>query len=347
MFGPWGGHRVRIGLVCGLAAVVVLALPVRYQVAGLSMAPCFMPGDVVATGLFPWIDRWRVPRRHACWTCRAPDGTTAIKRVAAAGGQKVAIVDGDLSVDGRVDPPPPGVFFQRACVVGRFSPEAFRTDGLGGKSLWTSEGIDIFDDAPFAPDERRLLLPVRDVGVAVITRHRSSARAPPIRSIIVGVGERSVAFRCPPRGRYMLLAGRLDGHLVASAWPIPQFPLLQQIPQSSHGRLDADASRQLPIPGVPDGWRIVSPWEMSADASTPTMTVRCPSDESALATATECLESIIVWRDVHHRPPADGAASWELRDDEFFLLGDFPSGSVDSRRWGPLPRTAMLHEIRP
>jgi type IV secretory pathway protease TraF len=31
-------------------------------------------------------------------------------------------------------------------------------------------------------------------------------------------------------------------------------------------------------------------------------------------------------------------AEWRLGPDEFFVLGDFPSASRDSRHWGPLGR---------
>ncbi|NBW86953.1 MAG: hypothetical protein EBR23_09040 [Planctomycetia bacterium] len=54
-----------------------------------------------------------------------------------------------------------------------------------------------------------------------------------------------------------------------------------------------------------------------------------------------------LWRDVLHRPAADGRDAWRLRRDEFFVLGDFPSGSIDGRQWGPLHRAALRHRVGP
>jgi type IV secretory pathway protease TraF len=58
--------------------------------------------------------------------------------------------------------------------------------------------------------------------------------------------------------------------------------------------------------------------------------------------ADAMIERIVVWRDILHRPGADGMVEWRLGPDVFFVLGDFPSGSRDSRHWGPLERS-MLH----
>jgi hypothetical protein len=48
---------------------------------------------------------------------------------------------------------------------------------------------------------------------------------------------------------------------------------------------------------------------------------------------------------VHLRPAADGVASWQLDADSWLVLGDFPTGSIDSRRWGPLPTAAFRCRI--
>jgi hypothetical protein len=60
-----------------------------------------------------------------------------------------------------------------------------------------------------------------------------------------------------------------------------------------------------------------------------------PVDRGA---ADAMIDRVAVWRDILHRPAADGVVEWRLGTDQAFVLGDFPSGSRDSRHWGPLSR---------
>ena len=57
------------------------------------------------------------------------------------------------------------------------------------------------------------------------------------------------------------------------------------------------------------------------------------------------VEQVGTWRDHHDLPAADGVTRWRLGGNEFFLLGDFPSGSRDSLHFGPLPRSALRHRV--
>jgi type IV secretory pathway protease TraF len=59
------------------------------------------------------------------------------------------------------------------------------------------------------------------------------------------------------------------------------------------------------------------------------------------------IERMAVWRDILHRPAADGVVEWRLGSHAFFVLGDFPSGSRDSRRWGPLGRSMLRSRAQP
>jgi type IV secretory pathway protease TraF len=59
------------------------------------------------------------------------------------------------------------------------------------------------------------------------------------------------------------------------------------------------------------------------------------------------IELIVVWRDILHRTAADGVPEWRLGPDAYFVLGDFPSGSRDSRHWGPLKRSSLRSPATP
>jgi hypothetical protein len=61
--------------------------------------------------------------------------------------------------------------------------------------------------------------------------------------------------------------------------------------------------------------------------------------------AETLIEQVAVWRDLLHRPAADGVVEWRIGSDAFFVLGDFPSGSRDSRHWNPLGRGSLRHRV--
>jgi hypothetical protein len=63
--------------------------------------------------------------------------------------------------------------------------------------------------------------------------------------------------------------------------------------------------------------------------------------------AETLIERVTVWRDILHRPAADGVVEWRVGSDAFFVFGDFPSGSRDSRHWGPLGRGMLRYRAAP
>ena len=65
------------------------------------MAPGLVPGDVVRSGPQPLLDHLRLPRRFERWVLEATEGEAAIKRIVGLPGERVAVTDGDLVVDGR------------------------------------------------------------------------------------------------------------------------------------------------------------------------------------------------------------------------------------------------------
>ena len=373
------GHRgVRLrsaagiaATLCGLAVLYGLAAfipPRRYEVDGLSMAPGLLPGDVVGTGWCPLLDRLRRPQRYERWILTSPDGTPAIKRIVGLPGETVSIRDGDLAIGGRTILTPPHVLAQVASSVAEASIASVTDAPTSDAWQRTVSMPGVLDDAAFAPAERRMLLPVRDVGLAAVIRIRespassvsatASASATVSASPSVGVRVRVrvrvggfvIPWQIKAAGRYGLIAGRLDGHLVGAVWPL----------EDGDGRPEHHHSCLPPLP--PTTWDVAQPWPEGigpeADAAPPSLGLRLDDaglDDAGLdATggagrdkADALIEQVVVWRDLLHRPAADGVVEWRLGPGAFLVLGDFPSGSRDSRHWDPLDRAALRSRAMP
>lgn len=296
------------------AACGWLALPWSWEVAGVSMAPGLPAGSVVHSGWFPALDRWRGPGRFERWVVVSPDGTTAVKRVVGLPGESIAMAQGDLEVDGRTVLKSPQVLAQQAVAV----PAAVHR---AGPAATLSFDGDVFDDVPFAPGERRLLTVVRDAGLVAVV---NLAEGDSVTATLHTTGAaRTVSMRGLPPGRSVVVMGRLDGHLVAAAWPLV-----------SSGGDD-------PLAGAPAAWGLARPWE--GDESVTALEIAVVRS-SAPATAA-AIERVAAWRDVHYGPSAGGQERWALGAGQWFLLGDFPSGSRDSRHWGPLERHRLSCRI--
>jgi hypothetical protein len=307
-----------------LFALAVVAAPRRHEVDGLSMAPALRPGDVVSSGWLPQADRLRAPMRFDRWLLATPDGTPILKRIVGLPGETVRVVDGDLVINENPVLTPPPILAEVASVVGA-------CDSGPGRWQRAFAHERVYDDAVFAPDESRRLLPVSDIGLAAVIDARSHA---PLTAAL-RVGSRAIRWSLPT-GRFALVAGRLDGHLVAVAWSLGNSP-------ATTGRSALPAH-------PPAAWQIAELWtESDRSDSTVPLGLSLMTDGRSLdpAATDRCLEWCIVWRDVLHRVPPDGTASWRAGPGEVFVLGDFPSGSRDSRHWGPLPTTALRHRLLP
>lgn len=322
----------RIAVVVAVAAAVVgglVATPRRYEVDGVSMGPGLLPGDVVATGWLPDLDRQRAPRRFDRWIVRLPDGSTGLKRITGLPGERVAFVAGDLEVDGGRELKSPRQLAELGSVV-EVGPRHAAEDGTTGH--WSRPGSVVLDDAPFATAEvARILLPVHDVGAAAVVTVPAGIGTGRVR---VQAGLLAVTWKLAAPGRYAVAAGRLDGHAVAAAWPLPAGADTHEIGRSC-----------LP-PGAPDRWDVVRPWpptgaEGGDDDQGPALAIAV----SGATQLTTVIDRVTVWRDIHYRPAADGVAQWAVGGEAFFLLGDFPSGSRDSRHFGSLSRAALRHRV--
>lgn len=277
------------------------------------MAPALMPGDVVSTGWLPAADRLRTPARFERWLVVAPDGTDAVKRVVGLPGEAVTIRDGDLVVDGTAVLKGPSILAETAVPI-----DAAVAVQDSHATLPPDE---VLDDVAFTREVNRSLETVRDAGlVASLSTGTAAAR---LRATIDGA---AVEWRLPAAAEVRVVAGRLDGHLVAVAWR----------DRAAH----APADRRSGLPSrVPDAWSFAT---------------TCPVDR-AQAARPECgiavtgdarIDHAAGWRDVHLRPATDGNASWQLAAGSYLVFGDFPTGSIDSRQWGPLRITSVRCRIR-
>jgi len=332
-----------VAVLCGLA---VLAPPARYEVDGVSMAPGLLPGDVVETDWFPAFDRLRRPQRCERWILASPDGSPAIKRIAGLPGETISIRDGDLAIDGHTCLALPHLLAERASPVPEAAIGAASVDDADARWHRTVSLPSIFDDAEFAPAERRMLLPVHDVGLAAVIRVRALPPGNTAIRVRVRVDDAVIPWRIKASGRYAVVAGRLDGHLVGVAWPI------------ADGVGRQENTRSCLPPQAPATWDIVRPWSDGSpsagdaddgDGSRHALSLGLTSAEVLVsrADADAMIEHVAVWRDVLHRPAADGVVEWRLGPDAFFVLGDFPSGSRDSRHWGPLGRSMLRSRAQP
>ena len=200
---------------------------------------------------------------------------------------------------------------------------------------------EVLDDAAVAPRERRLLLPVRDGGLAAIVR--VDRGAPPL-DVRIRVGSVAIRWRLHPAGRHAFTAGLVDGHVVGATWPLPDRPA-------------AAAGGSSPLPPMPPAhWDVLLPIDGPATGESPDDT-RAPELEITIEPSAGAApvdpsrglscERLWRWRDVLHRPAADGVAEWRLGRDEFLLLGDHATGSRDSRHFGPMGRRSLLQRVVP
>lgn len=299
-------------LATAVAAGAILVRPARYEVEGLSMAPGLMPGDVVASGWLPAADRLRRPRRFERWIVVPPNGGSAIKRVVGLPQETVAIRGGDLVVNDAVVRKEPA---ELAAVA---IPMTLPLEG--GKQHARLPADEVLDDDAFATEVNRPLEVVRDLGLITVLETGTAAAL-----ATVVLGDATLRWRLPPQARIRLIAGRLDGHHVAVAW---------------RDRTAATATDRRPgFPSaVPAAWSFAEPCHDPREATAPRCDVHV-SDEARI-------DEAVAWRDVHLRPAADGTASWRLDAGSYLVLGDFPSGSIDSRTWGPLQSASLRHRVR-
>ena len=315
----WGRPTVTSVIVAvGVVALLAAVRPLVYEVDGVSMAPGLVPGDRVTSGPFPWLDRLHGPRRFERWVLATADGAAAIKRVVGLPGERVSIAAGELAIDGMTVLKGPRLLAAVGVPVAA---------GPSAAAWWSMAAGEILDDMACDAGKSVVLRPVRDVGfAAVVTVETPSGGNVRGRAT---VGRTAVTWQLTA-GRHAIVAGRLDGHVVAVAWRLPAAaPVL--------------AGRSCLPPEPPSRWSAAVPWA-EADSTTGQSPPLALTIEPAVG-STARIERVDRWRDVLFRPAADGVTEWHLATDTVFTLGDHPASSRDSRHWGPVPLTALRHRV--
>ena len=294
--------------------------PTRYSVEGLSMAPGLMPGDEVVGQEWGICAAWRNPARGEVWVLRAPDGSLALKRVAGLPREVLRIVDGDLLAAGEPVVRSPAMVAPQVTLLSRHAQRP------AGHSIAGEFPQPILDGAEFAPDEQRWLEPVPDGGICAVVSLPGVAGKEGLGRVCLGIDGQSVEWSVPQARRLAVVAGRLDGCFVASCWEVAG---------------EAAAGTSAWPAGAPAAWSVREPWPRGTEPCARfSLQIDLPAGVADASAAG--IEEFVFWRDVHLLPPENGTTTWQVGPKAFFMLGDFPAGSRDSRHWGPLGRECLL-----
>jgi signal peptidase I len=372
-------HRLLLVIlaVLGLAVIGLRAIQLdgsSMQVVGWSMAPGLSDGDRILAQRLAG-----PPGRLSRVVCRLSHGDV-VKRLVGYGGERITCSQGELTVDGRLLQKTPQQLAELGTILadtfanpaGERQPDnaVWRQDDDGwewsaresGATDWLAcsgpdgvcgvRGVSPalrFDDAPWLPAESRRLETVRDRGIAAIIEITVPVDAAVEIRLRHPVGMASTRVR--GAGRLAVVAGQLDGRLVAAAWPIHPDPTRSE----TRDRL-CSPPRRWSLGGIASGWPAV--WPAARDqGDRPEMDVMVAGSGYAIGlrlTATRgtvegrsCharVRRVALWRDVHWLP-VPGNEVCEIPAGHVFLLGDCPSASRDSRHWGAVPEAAVLGKV--
>jgi len=371
-------------LAIGLRTWLVIGLIEPVTVAGSSMVPTLQGGDRL------WIDRtallWRHPERWEIVVARNPSDASelCIKRIVGLPGERVALRDGDVLIDGAVVVK--SVDEQLAlrqwvyCTSqNRLKMPAFSAAG----TLPQDSGIDSYSEAGEGASDGRWQPEVatRWRLDGSVWRHRAQPsdgidwlcyehpRSEPITDdVTLNLGltrrlnlvdEFMFAAELHARGNGSLRLAIDDGTATAEVTlRLPEGELtvveskrhsfVVQMSARSRERLlrgevqleftNFDQQLLLVIDGRVELRR---PWPRTTAAGTAR-----PVSIGAQGLDVQ-LTDLTLYRDIYHSSHAVGtppplSARWQLGPDEYFLLGDNSPVSLDSRLWGPVPRSLLI-----
>ncbi len=262
-----------------------------------------------------------------------------VKRIAGLPGERIAIQDGDLWIDGQRFQKDLTQFLQQAILVGHW------TAGLSTTCSTLESFFDAFDhpinnDLPINAHDSITVLPVRDLGVSL-----RIARASPAWSLRLGwqVEDTSVHVKLDCN-QGSILSVQLDSEL------------LTRSEESATKRLADDAPLWLTIASV-DGRVLISDGHATWIGER-TLTVE---RSDMLAHNTSMRQSFLqfeslsgeiefdrclVYRDIHYRGYSDAPEQGIRAGEGYVVLGDNVSISNDSRGAGDASQRVPVENIR-
>ncbi len=324
--------------VAALAALGLLFQPVR--VVGPSMLPSLKEGELRLTRPL-----WAAPpERHDLVVFREPDSEqVAVKRIAGLPGERVRLLDGDLFID--------GARFQRAVngadslvplvdaageeIAAQFNVGARSQAQSGflhdsGRAFLRSVPLDGYLlDGQLIEGQR----PASDLGLAAEFELLEPGS---LFELLVVEGDATFSLSLG-EGRCSLWEG--DQLLESAEVPFDLRSgrlFLGKVDQLLYACLDGQPLFE-PVP-----FTTIDPPDLVGGAPGP------PFEQAGFGGHQVLLRRIRVGRDLYRDPSGTYACSRELQltEDQYFLLGDNPEASRDSRHYGPVPRERLLGVVQ-
>ena len=280
------------------------------------MAPGLQDGEVIL---------WQPAQvkdyqRYVPVVCKREDEFVT-KRIIGLAGESIRIVDGELVKDGEILRKTPRLLQQFGLTVDsktdswRDATQSWRQvnntwvcEHVSPKrTAWLTfhpesspgvvpaiDGVRIYDDVSWLSKETRRLNIVQDVGISVVLDIDLDEECG--LEIVVGKNQHMARLVVRKQGRLAVIAGRLDGQFVVTAWPIPQG---HREYLEGHGAVSVSLAYE-----IPEQWSVKS--EVAHEDHQPRdvaslglgiklLTKR--EEVSAKEICTVTAEKLMVWRD--------------------------------------------------
>ncbi len=308
-----------------------------------------------------WIDRcslqWRKPRRWETVVARNPQdgGELCLKRVVGLPGERVELQGGDILVDGNVLMKSADEQQLMRQLIHRETSQHPRwraKDGSGWRFTdhrWqhdANDGVEvqwlryhhpseaaITDDVTFNAGITRKLNQVDEFLLSVDMGVRGAGTM--YLSLNDGSSEAEIRLALPG-GTMQVIASGMDR------------PSTHQLPTDT---LEAVAGRTVPLQLVnfdqqlllviDDRVVLQRPWPLGVSAGTASP-VGIGAEGLDVTLSNLSLHRDIYYSDYPIGAPPPAVTRWLLGPDEYFLLGDNPPVSIDSRLWGPVPARLIV-----
>ena len=333
--------------------------PFSGQVKGVSMTPGLRDGEAIS-----WLPaKEDAYQRYVPVVCKHEDELVT-KRIIGLAGESIRIADGELVKDGEILRKTPRLLQQFGLIVDRKA-DSWRDVTQSWRQLnniWVCEhvspkhtawltfhpesstgvvpaidGVRIYDDVSWLSKETRRLNIVQDVGISVVLDIDLDEECG--LEIVVGKNQHMARLVVRKQGRLAVIAGRLDGQFVVTAWPIPQS---HQEFLEGHGAVNVPLAYE-----VPKEWSVESEVahedHQPRDVASLGLGIKLLTEReevSAKEICTVTAEKLLVWRDTQWLATPN-KSEWSVPVGHVFVLGDCPAASRDSRHWGPLPIDAI------